>query len=175
MWRLKSKPCWLPSMMTSLLISDNVMSQQNKILEIRKGLWFWWHPNEYLWYLPRRPLVNLTHLLNYCLQLGHFSAPWKEEKTTETAQRSKISPKLMYYQPLVHYRQTIWEADFKNNPKTPRGKKFTKYKCLAFGQITVRHFNVMRLADHVTLNFNSCCVLGYQGSLRHGMALWTTI
>jgi hypothetical protein len=34
--------------------------------------------NEYLWYLPRRPLVHLTHFFNHYLRLGHFLAPWKE-------------------------------------------------------------------------------------------------
>jgi hypothetical protein len=37
-------------------------------------------PNEYLLHLPRRHFVHLTNLLNHCLQIGHFLAPWKEEK-----------------------------------------------------------------------------------------------
>jgi hypothetical protein len=37
-------------------------------------------PNECLRYLPRRPLVHLTHLFNHCLRLSHFPQSWKEAK-----------------------------------------------------------------------------------------------
>jgi hypothetical protein len=31
--------------------------------------------------IPNRSLVHLTHLFNHCLRLGHFPAPWKENKS----------------------------------------------------------------------------------------------
>jgi hypothetical protein len=37
-------------------------------------------PNECLWYLPKRPLVELTHLFNHCLRLSYFPNAWKEAK-----------------------------------------------------------------------------------------------
>jgi hypothetical protein len=36
-------------------------------------------PNECLWHLPRRPLVNLTHFFNQCLRLSHFRSCWKKQ------------------------------------------------------------------------------------------------
>jgi hypothetical protein len=46
-------------------------------------------PNKYLVYLPRRPLVNLTHLFNHCIQLSHFPKP-KEEKVITLPKPSKV-------------------------------------------------------------------------------------
>jgi hypothetical protein len=37
-------------------------------------------PNECIKYLPRRPLVHLTHLSNHCLRLSHFLKSWKSAK-----------------------------------------------------------------------------------------------
>jgi hypothetical protein len=48
--------------------------------------------------------------------------------SAETRQRPKMSPKFRSDQPRVVYEQTIGGADFKNNPKTQRGNKLTKYK-----------------------------------------------
>jgi hypothetical protein len=59
------------------------------------------------------------------------------------------------HQPLVHYGQTFWEGDFKNNPKTHWGRKLAK--CIHF-DFPVHHsttLQCMKLRDHVTLNFNN--------------------
>jgi hypothetical protein len=37
-------------------------------------------PNECPRYLPKRPLVYLTHLFNHSLLLSNFQEPWKEAK-----------------------------------------------------------------------------------------------
>jgi hypothetical protein len=37
-------------------------------------------PNKCLRHLPRRPLVHLTHLINHCIRLPHFTTSWKEAK-----------------------------------------------------------------------------------------------
>jgi hypothetical protein len=49
-------------------------------LKLRKAWCFDGITNKCLWHLPRRPLVNLTHLFSECHCLGHFLAPWKEAK-----------------------------------------------------------------------------------------------
>jgi hypothetical protein len=45
---------------------------------------------------------------------------------TLTGERLRFSPTFTSDQPLIHYGWTIWEAYFKDNPKTDGGKKLTK-------------------------------------------------
>jgi hypothetical protein len=54
------------------------ISKEMQSLKLGKVCGFAGISNEYLWYLPRRSLVHLTHLFNRYLRLSHFSAPWKE-------------------------------------------------------------------------------------------------
>jgi hypothetical protein len=42
----------------------------------------------------------------------------KNHNSAETRQRPENFPKFTSYPPIVHYEETISEADFKNNPKT---------------------------------------------------------
>jgi hypothetical protein len=48
----------------------------------------------------------------------------KNHNSAEAQQGPRIFPELMSDQPLVHYGKTIWEAEFKNDPKTLRGKNY---------------------------------------------------
>jgi hypothetical protein len=43
--------------------------------------------------------------------------------STETQQRPKFSPKCMSDHPLVHYGQTLCEADFRKSPKNTLWKE----------------------------------------------------
>jgi hypothetical protein len=49
-----------------------------KTLKLRKACGLDGIPNECLRHLPRRPLVHLKHLFNYCLRLFHFPKPWNK-------------------------------------------------------------------------------------------------
>jgi hypothetical protein len=49
-------------------------------LKLRKSCRIDGIPNECLRQLPRRPLVQLTHLFYHCLRLSHFPKSWKEAK-----------------------------------------------------------------------------------------------
>jgi hypothetical protein len=65
-------------------IPDNFLpcDVSNKIqsLKLEKSCGFDDIPNGFVWHLPRRPIVPLTHLFNPWFRLGHFMAPWKEAK-----------------------------------------------------------------------------------------------
>jgi hypothetical protein len=60
------RPCHLQQLISSL--------------KLRKACGIDGIPNEWLRHLPRRPLVNLTHLFNHCLRLSHFPKSWMETK-----------------------------------------------------------------------------------------------
>jgi hypothetical protein len=79
----------------------------------------------------------------------------KNHNFAETRLRPQISTKFTSDQPLVHYGQTIWEADFKNNPKIHWGRKHTKCKAAWLRADHSTTLQCTGLADHVTLNFNS--------------------
>jgi hypothetical protein len=49
-------------------------------LKLRKGCGIGGIPNECLRYLPRRSLIHLTRLFNYCLRLSHFPRSWNDTK-----------------------------------------------------------------------------------------------
>jgi hypothetical protein len=49
-----------------------------KSLKLRKACGIDGIPNECHKHFPRRPLVNLIHLINHCLRLPLFRNPWKE-------------------------------------------------------------------------------------------------
>jgi hypothetical protein len=52
------------------------ISREMQFFKLGKAYGFESIPNECLRHLPRRPLIDLTHLLNHCLQLCHFLALW---------------------------------------------------------------------------------------------------
>jgi hypothetical protein len=54
------------------------VSKEMQSLKLGKACGYDAIPNECLRHLPRRPLVHLTHLFNYCLGLLYFPSPWKE-------------------------------------------------------------------------------------------------
>jgi hypothetical protein len=71
--------------------------------------------NKCLRHLPRRPLVHLTHLFS------HFPGPWKESIIINLIQFGKepnFPQNLRPISLLSTTGKTMWEADFKNNPKT---------------------------------------------------------
>jgi hypothetical protein len=56
---------------------------------------------------------------------------------------------------LIHYEQTLWEADFKKHANTHRGKKLAICKSVWDSSNHSTVLQRMRLVDHVTLNFNN--------------------
>jgi hypothetical protein len=70
------------------------ISEEIQSLKSGKACSFDGIPNEWLWHLPRRPLVHFTHLFNHCLQLDHFPVPWKEAEIITLLKPSK-DPKFL--------------------------------------------------------------------------------
>jgi hypothetical protein len=98
--------------------------------------------NECLRLLPRRPLVHLMNLINHCIWLSHFPTPWKEAKVVALPKPGK-DPK---------FPQNLHPINLTNCPKTYWRTKLAKYKSV---WLPCTSLQCMRLADHVTLNFNN--------------------
>jgi hypothetical protein len=125
--------CWVPykeltsingQPMSETLSYIHTWDQAKSMKATRK----WMSPTPFL-----RSLVHLTHLLKHCLRLNHSPAPCKEENVI-TLRKPGKDPKFSYglcsISLFVYYRQTIWETDFKNYPKTHRGNNLTKCKSI---------------------------------------------
>jgi hypothetical protein len=114
--------------------------------------------NECLRNLPRRPLVHLTHLFNYCLRLSHFPQSWKEAKIITLPKHGKntnfpqnlrpisllsTTGKLFEKVILKTLQKHIDERGLLNGSQfDSRARHSTTLQC-------------MRLTDHVTFNFNN--------------------
>jgi hypothetical protein len=102
--------------------------------------------------------VHLTHLLNHCLWIGHFSAPWREGNIItlpKLGKDPKCSQKLcpisllstkgkLFYKPIL---RTIQEHTEESNILIA-----SQFGFRADNNMTLQ---CMRLTDHVTLNFNN--------------------
>jgi hypothetical protein len=94
--------------------------------------------NYCLRHLPRRPLVHLTHLFNHWFQISHFPTPWKEAKIITLPKPGK-DPKFPQNLIPINLLSTtckLFEADFKNNPKTHLRKKLTECKSVWLSTIS---------------------------------------
>jgi hypothetical protein len=115
-------------------------------------------PNECLRHLPRRPLVDLTHLFNHCLRLSHFPQSWKKAKIITLPKPGKdpnfpqnlrpisllpTTGKLFEKVILQFFQKHVEEKGLLNASQFVfRARHSTTLQC-------------MRLTDHVTLNFNN--------------------
>jgi hypothetical protein len=110
------------------------------------------------WYLRRRPLVHLTHLLNHCHWLSHFPKSWKEAKVITLPKPAK-DRKFPQHLRLIILLSTTSKLFEKVILKTVQRHTEERglLKAIQFG-FCARHsmtFQCMRLTDHVTLNFNN--------------------
>jgi hypothetical protein len=127
-------------------------------LKLGKACGFDGVPSEYLRHLQRRPLVHITQLLNHCLRLSRFSAPWKEAKIVTLMKRGKDSkfPQNLCPISLLPITGKIYEKLILRTIQ----KHIEERNLLSASQFGFRAdhrtaLQSMTLADHVTLNFNN--------------------
>ncbi|PNF42024.1 hypothetical protein B7P43_G12302 [Cryptotermes secundus] len=129
-----------------------------KSLKLKKACGIDGIPSECLRHFPRRPFVHLTHLFNHWLRLSHFPTTWKEAKVITLPKPGKdpkfpqnlrpisllsTTGKLFEKVILKFLRKHIEERGLLNASQFGfRARQSTTLQC-------------MRLADHVTLNFNN--------------------
>jgi hypothetical protein len=115
-------------------------------------------PNECLRHLPRRPLVHLTHLINHCIRLSHFPMPWKEAKVIALLKAGK-DPKLpqnLHSISLLSTTGKLFEkVILKIVQRHTENRKLLNANQFGFRTRHSTTLQCMRLADHVTLNFNN--------------------
>jgi hypothetical protein len=115
-------------------------------------------PNECLRYLPRRPLVYLTHLFNHCLRLSHFPNPWKEAKIITLPKLGKDLKFPQNLRPIILLSKTgkLFEKVYlKLLQKHIDEKGLHNASQFVFRARHSTTLQSMRLTDHVTLNFNN--------------------
>jgi hypothetical protein len=115
-------------------------------------------PNECLRYLPRRPLVHLTHLINHCIRFSHFPASWKEAKVValpKPGKNPKFSKNLCPISLLPSTGKLFEKVILQIGQKHKREKYLLNASQFGFRARHSTTLQCMRLADHVTLNFNN--------------------
>jgi hypothetical protein len=115
-------------------------------------------PNECHRHLPRRPLVYLAHLINHCIRLSHVPTSWKEVKAVALPKPGK-DPKIpQNLRPISLLPSTgkLFEKIILQIVQKHIGERnlldASQFVFLAYHSTTLQ---CMRLADHVTLNFNN--------------------
>jgi hypothetical protein len=134
------------------------VSKEVESLKLGKACGFDSIPNECLRHLPRRPLVHLSHLFNHCLRIGHLLAPGKETKIITLPKPSKDPefPQILLPISLLSITGKLFEKLILRTIQ-----KYTEERILLsasqFGFRAHRCMTIfnMRLADHITLNFNN--------------------
>jgi hypothetical protein len=153
-WRLESKLHSKLKIMTSRKSKTMWLTEINKFLEVEEGLWNWWYSK----HLPRRPMVHLTHLINHCIRLSHFPTSLKEAKVVILPKPGK-DPKIPQNLCLISLLPLI-DKLFENIllqivQKRIGGKNLLNASQFGFHACHSTTLQCMRLADHVTLNFNN--------------------
>jgi hypothetical protein len=140
----KVRPCDLQKLINSLKL--------NKACGI-DGI-----PNESLRHLPRSPLVHLTHLINHCIRLSHFSASWKEAKVVALPKPHKDPklPKNLRPISILPLTGKLFEkVILQTVQKHIRESHLLNASQFGFRAGHSSTLQCMRLADYVTLSFSN--------------------
>jgi hypothetical protein len=161
-WRLESKLCSKLKTTTPTPHPEKMKScdllKLISSLKLRKSCGIDGLPNECLRHLSRRPLVHLTHFINHCIRRSHFPTPRKDAKVIALPKPSK-DPKFLQNLRLISLLSTTGKL-FEKVILEIVQRHIGNWKLLNASQFDfrARHsttLQCMRLADHVTLNFNN--------------------
>jgi hypothetical protein len=115
-------------------------------------------PNDFLRHLPRRPLVHLTHLINNCIRLSHFSKSWKEAKVItlpKTGKDPKLAQNLGPTSLLLTTGKLFDKVILKRVQRHIEDKGLLNERQFGFRARHNTTLQCMMLTDQVTLNFNN--------------------
>ncbi|PNF15438.1 hypothetical protein B7P43_G18173, partial [Cryptotermes secundus] len=129
-----------------------------KSLKLRKACGIDGIPNECLRHLPRRPLVHLTHLFNHCFRLSHFPNTGKEAKVItllKPGKDPKFSQNVRPISLLSTSGKLFEKVIFKFLRKHTEERVLLNASQFGFRARHSTTLQCMRLADHVTHNFNN--------------------
>jgi hypothetical protein len=101
--------------------------------------------------------VNLIYLTNHCLRLGQLPAPWKEAKIKtlpKPGKDPKFTPNLRPISLLLATDKLFEKLTLRTIQKHTEERNFLNASQLGFRVDQSMNLQGMRLADHVTLNFN---------------------
>jgi hypothetical protein len=102
--------------------------------------------------------VHLTHLLNHCLRLGHFPAPWKEAKIITLSKPDKDPKFPQNLRPISLLSTTgklCEKLILRAIQKHTEERNLLNSSQFGFRADHSTALQYMRLEDHVTLNFNN--------------------
>jgi hypothetical protein len=114
--------------------------------------------NEFLRHLPRRPLVHLTHLFNHCLRLKQFPQSWKEEiiiTLLKTGKDPTFPQNLRPISLLPTTGKLFEKVILKLLEQHTDEKDLLNASQFGFRAHHSTTLQLIRLTDHVTLNFNN--------------------
>jgi hypothetical protein len=128
-------------------------------LKLRKACRIDGIPNECLRHLPRRQLVYLKCLYNHCLRLSYFPKPWKEAKVItlpKPGKDTKFPQKLHPISFLSRTGKKLFEKVILKVVQKPiEDRGLLNASLFGFRACHSTTLQCLRLADHVTLNFNN--------------------
>jgi hypothetical protein len=129
-----------------------------KSLKFRKACGIDDVPNEFLRHLPRRPLVHLTHLFNYCIRISQFTASWKEAKVITLPKPGRDNKFPQNLRPISLFSNADKSFE-KVIPKIVQwhveGINLLDASQFSFRALHSTTLQCMRLPDHANLNLNS--------------------
>jgi hypothetical protein len=116
-------------------------------------------PNEWLRHVPRRPLVHLTYVINYCLMLSHFPKSWKEARVIPVPKQGKDPKFPQNIRPinLLPTTDKLFEKVIilKIVQRHMEDKGLLNASKFGFRARHSTTLQCMRLTDHVTINLNN--------------------